>query len=236
MASPRLKKDHKVEIVTSVLEEAAKERMEILKDRENQIARAAYLHYIKGYGKHIQAVPAGYYSDINALTVTLYKTERSLKKEENKIGYQRCTLQEPGRYHGQEYMSAELGRYHGNDDLELGEAVRMPESLQYGAVKLLVASALGQEVMALKEAQSKLYEDLKTLGDTVRKALIDCTTVKKLVDHYPELKKYVPKDIDMSQLAVAHGRIDSLIECTKKTTCEEEKPKRKTKKPAVIAL
>lgn len=232
MASVRLKKQDKIDIVEAVLEGASKERMEQLMARENQVARACYLHAIDGYGKHIQAVPSGYYQKKDSIDVRLYKTTRDLNAERNVTSYKRVQLFTEYRA---EFMTPHMGRYGGSDDLELGEEVRMPHNISYGQVGLLLRSDLGQEVLALLKEQEKLYEDLKKLGETVRKALMECTTVKKLVDNYPELKPYAPSDIANTSMAVAHGRIDSLIECTKKSTCED-KPAKKAKKDDVIAL
>ena len=110
----------------------------------------------------------------------------------------------------------------------------MPECYQYDGAHLLLSSQLGQEVKALIDEQQKLHDDLTALGDTVRKAVSSCTTVKKLIENYPELKQYAPSDIANTSMAVAHGRIEDLIKCTKKASCDEPKPK--AKKPDVIAL
>ena len=226
----RLLKADKQSIMEQVLEEAAKDRLKKLAAREQQIGRACYLHEIKGFGKHIQAVPAGYYAETPHLTVRVYKTKRDLNSEKNTISFKRTYLGE----NNNGFMEAKSSMYWSSDDFDLKEAVRMPHDLNYGAVKLLASEPLGQEVLEFFADQEKLLDDLTKLGETVMAALQACTTPKKLIENYPELKKYVPAE-QVQQLAVAHGKIESLMECTKKSTCDEEAPK-KGKKEDVIAL
>jgi hypothetical protein len=235
MASVRLKKEHKIEIHDRVLADAAKERMEKLRAHEHQLGKALYLHVIKGHGASIQAVPRGFYQGKDSIGVDLFKTEKTLKDGRNKTAYHQTTLSDT--YEG--YNTVSHGKfYNSNDNLEIGEEVRMPHNYMHGNVQLLFTDDLGVEVLALIKEQELLKDNLVKLSETVQAALLECTTVKKLVDNYPELKPYAPADIANQAMAVAHGRIEGLITCTKKTTCDDDKPKRKSraKKAGVIAL
>lgn len=233
MASVRLKKEHKVEMHNRVLEDAAKERTEQLMNRENQVARAIYLHVIKGHGAAIQGVPSGFFQTSDDIKVKLFKKAADIKADRNGTEYKRATLKEG---YNDDYNTVNLGYYNSGERMEIGEEVRMPHLHIHSSVCLLETSDLGQEVKALMKEQELLSENLTKLSETVKAALLECTTVKKLVENYPELKPYAPADIANQALAVAHGRIETLITCTKKATCKEEPKRRAKKATGVIAL
>jgi hypothetical protein len=236
MATTRLKKDHKVEIHDSCLRAAAKDRLEILEQQENKVARALYLHLIKGYGKHLQAVPSGFIQNCGKIDVRLYKNQTSLDQQKNATAFKRTDL---AIVYQQDYLQVDSGYAHGTP-LLLGEEVRMPHNLVCGKARILANSDIGLEIQALIFEEEKLFNDLTKLSETVLAALASCTTVKKLIENYPELKPYAPSDIANTALAVAHGKINDLIQCTKKSTCDEDKPKKRGSrnrvKPVVIAL
>jgi len=234
MASTRLNKTHKTEIHNAVVADAAKDRLEELKTRETQLAMALYLQQIKGYGKHIQACPSGFFQTSDTLRVVLYKTKAGLNKQANGVQYKRTKISTANEGF---YNEISQGYWHSGDNLTIGEEVRMPHELIHSPVRLLNTTGLGAEIMELQAAQDKLLKDLEELSKTIKSALNACNTVKQLVDNYPELKKYLPESIGVQQLAVAHGKIDDLISCTKAADCAEPKGKaKKAKKGEVIAL
>ena len=96
--------------------------------------------------------------------------------------------------------------------ISVSEPIRVPAVYQYGTIELPATSGFWKKLRAVSAAQKALYDDEEALVEKARSLLMAVTTVKALLESWPEVEPFLPEIAAKKELpAIRVDEINAMI-------------------------
>jgi len=215
----RLGKQMKEDIIDAVANDLHDARNDDLLKLENVLANQILDQEIGAVNmKKMASLPANYFQTTTTIDVKVKQTAKEKKdKKEDGIKMPRFIIS--SWKHDPRYK---FDNGYGSNDINMGKARIVPQGLMYGDIVLEKKDPLLLALQKYQKDRQVFAKEVLAAIAGVNTMVESVTTVKKLLEVWPEATRYIPKPEVVAKLPTVRAEdVNKLITCTKKKAgCE----------------
>jgi len=193
----RLNMQTKEKMISAIVENATKDRIENLQWREASLADEVYRHFVGRYQKEIEALPSDWFAESDSIKLYIHSGNGENRQTPVHV------MDKEGRFDYQ---------------LKMSKPRAMPHSIAKNGCHLIHKGTMAIDALQLMQEHKELWTQVKKLREETRAFLKGHTTAASLLKEWPEAERFLPEQKEPSKPQVTgellNRRINNIAAAT----------------------